>query len=599
LGIFGFGHLRVEGKVKFFDVKRPLAPHWLKELQAVEDSYSSGDVERLLKFGSPETGNWSQIRDMFRWLIENGAEDPLLLTLSCEYPAVAPNLLNALQSSDERLEWLDQALKNAHLLGNKEIIKVHLGNFALMCRTAGRLDKQLLYLEKLSQHYSQIDSADAAAVMCMLGEAYRLSGKYDEGIRELNQSEVVLKKYNHPLLTFAYHNLGITYRNRGEIEKSAQYHHLERNVSEREKDWVSYSRANLSLAILYQEELEIEKAFVFYEEAQIALDREEIKPSSQNSYIFRLNRETQQAEIAYGFSSENWQKFNKIPVLGNKGSLEYQVGRFVDALQSLDEAIHLCRELSQKRYEAIWYHKKGMAHWFLGEYTSALTCHQHSLDIAGTIKASRAMGFADWGLAKALIIQNFLAGKLEIPEKSLSYFSQAYTIAMNTKNVRDLQEWGADLAEAHFLAGDNEEAAKILEPLTSIIVRENRYKVLALYGIVLTCLGKKDAAGIFFDRAFQATQEVLAHKPEVLAALHINSRLHLYQTLFKSHDQRLSSIEIAKDAYKKAVDASPSAKGLIAYELANLRVLSSMLEDGNTMLGPIRQLLIDYSGNRV
>jgi len=81
--------------------------------------------------------------------------------------------------------------------------------------------------------------------------------------------------------------------------------------------------------------------------------------------------------------------------------------------------------------------------------------------------------------------------------------------------------------------------------------------------------------------------------------LHTNSRLHLFQTLFKNHDLRILAIDDAMDGYKKAIAASPSARGLIAYELANLHILSNIFEDGNTMLEPIRQLLIDHSINPV
>jgi tetratricopeptide (TPR) repeat protein len=497
--------------------------------------------------------------------------------------------LNALQPPDERLEWLGLAKSKAAYLDQTETVKVHLGNMALMCRTAGRLERQLQYIEELSNLYSADASAEAAAVFSLLGEAYRLSGRLTDGISALERALPVLIRQNHPLLTYTYHNLGITYRNLGNIQKSIYYHQLEKEVSARDNDWVSLSRSNLSLGILFQEELEIGKAIVHYEAAQKAMEKEETNPSAKNSYIFRLGRESLRAEITFGFSTENWQKFNKIPVLGNKGSLETQIGSYHSALQSLDEAIQMCQDLAQKRYEAIWLHKKGMAHSSLGEYDLALDCQNQSMEIATSIGAVRAVGFAHFGIGRALIVQYGLQKLIEFPKASIDHFLEAFEIGQKTENPRDMQEFGADLAEAYLLASNLSEANKMIALLLNLQSRENKYRVLAVHGILLACAGDLSSGRLALKAAMTETEKLLENGPVILPVLYFQARIMFYLAI--PNAEKPKTIPDALEKYKRVVELAPLARGLMINELLVLTHLHAYLPQNENLFSMIRSLL--------
>lgn len=155
---------------------RRLALYYLSELKAAEEKYLLSE-KYLMEFSSVNVGDWEQIKHFLLWAKKNSDEDIVAKKLRNDFIECAPNLLSALQSSEERLDWLAQAREVAHQLEKLESEIAHLGNMAIVCRNTGKVELSIRLCEELHNTLENKSVLEDANVLTLLGEALRTDGR--------------------------------------------------------------------------------------------------------------------------------------------------------------------------------------------------------------------------------------------------------------------------------------------------------------------------------------------------------------------------------------------------------------------------------------
>jgi tetratricopeptide (TPR) repeat protein len=558
-----------------YELRRRLARFYLSTISEVETRYRRGE-KVLVPFSSSRDGDWDQIKYSLQWVIENREQDATALDLATNYPYQAPNILNALQSPDQRIKLLEVASETAHQMGNVAAEAVHLGNIAITLRNTGRIRDAILYLEQLLQMVSGRDDQEEANVLTILGECYRTVNRYSEAITVLELALTVAADKLYTLKSLTYHNLGITYRNVGDVSRSIEYHEQERIIAQEEQEIAGVIRANMSLGIAYFEQLELEQALQYYLEANTAVELQAFKQNIQSSYYYCVQDGTDKPVLRYGVSSENWQKFVRIPVLANRGVAEASAGRYEAALSFLQQALATTQETGHRRFAAIWKQKEGTIYYALGAYEQALQCYDESLEIAQSISAPRAIGFARAGLGKTKLALAY-AGAAQAQPGSPD-LEAAFELASQEggRNPRDLQEWGADLVEAHLFEQNIDAAWQIVDHIREYAVIENRYRVLLLIGITQALREcDRETIRLSFAEAYQEACLMLAKSPEHVAARYASGLAVSGLALFVADDEREQQISLAYATFREALERC-TAKGVVLDALRLFEIIRSL-----------------------
>lgn len=574
--------------VSLYELRRRLARFYLSTISEVESRYRQGE-EVLVPFSSSGDGDWDQIKHSLQWVIENREQDATALDLATSYPYQAPNILNALQSPTERIKLLEVASETARQLGHAVAETVHLGNIAITLRNTGRIKDAILYLEQLLRIVTGRDDREEANVLTILGECYRTLYRYSEAITVLERALAVAADKPYTLRSLTYHNLGITYRNVGDVTRSIDYHEQERSIAQEEQDIAGIARANMSLGIAYFEQLELERALQYYSGAITAVELQEFKQSVQSSYYYCVQDGANKPELLYGVSSENWQKFVRIPILANRGVAEASAGRYEAALSFLQQALATTQETGHRRFAAIWKQKEGTIYHALGAYEQALQCYNESLEIAQSISAPRAIGFARAGLGKTKLALAY-AGIAQAQSGSYD-LEVAFQFALQEgeRNPRDLQEWGADLVEAYLFDQNIAAAWQVIDRIREYAVIENRYRMLLMLGIVQAFSGCDcEASRLSFAEAYQEGLLVLAKSPEHVAVRYASGLAASGLALFVADDQREQQISLAYAAFQEALKRC-TAKGVVLDALRLFEMVRSL--DPVDALGQVHALI--------
>lgn len=555
--------------------------HYLAELEKLEISYQKG--ENILARFSSRHGNWNQIKSIQQWASRNRATDKTALEMCSDYIDRTPNLLNALLDQNEHIKWLQTARDAARLLKRIETEIAHLGNIAITYRNMGQHSEAISPFEELHKMIQGRDDIEEANVLCMLGECYRITGRYEDATNALKTALALAKDRPFVLKPLTYQNLGVTYRNQGDIALCIDYHKKEAEIAEKENDLARVSGSFLSLGIAYYERLEIDKALECYTQALAVIESEQFRDSIQSAYIYHVRSDTHKAELVYGIATENWQKFNRYPILGNRGVAEAAIGQFAAALDSIQQAITGADDISNRHYQAIWKYRKGTVYHALGEYEKAVQYYKDSLEIAKADNKRRAVGFALAGLGKTQLARVYL----DPTHKDLEFtaLAEAFRIAMSINNPRDIQEWGASLVEAHLYTGRLDNARNVISEILHRESPENKFHVVTLLGLIEALRGNQaESARREFREALTIMDELLSKTPRFLAVKYARGLALSGLATLSDGNERKTYIAQAQEAYHEARSIS-DAKGVVSDALRLLNVLKPI--DSENVLIPI------------
>jgi tetratricopeptide (TPR) repeat protein len=570
--------------VSMQQAKLRLAMHYLPYLQDAEHRYRTGQ-DMLQSF---DQGDWSQISPLYEWMAQHRHAATALLKLCSEYPVHTPNVLNALQTPDERMQWLEIAYEAAQQLGRFEEQIAHLGNLALTSRNAGRPQQDTLLFEHLYEIIQGQNAIEEANVLCLLGECYRVVGRYTEAHEVLARALSVANGHPYQLKALTYHNLGVTFLNMGDIQRCIEHHTIEKSIAEESHDKAGIARASLSLGIAHAERLEIHQALACYHQALSSTEDKALENSTQSAlaYLYRVNQHGSGVELVRGVFTEKWQEFTRIPFFGNQGVAQAMIGRYEDALASFEEAQRIAHNAGHKRFEAVWKYNRGTVYHALGLYEPARSCYEDSLHIAQDINAPRAVAFAQAGLGKTYLAQAYLAPAYY--DVRFDDLLAAVNFAASVNNPRDHQDWGITLAEAYLHAGRSADAQQVIDRILHYHTR-NHYRALILQGSIMACRNQNlDAARAILNECLTTIDELLAITPELVAVQYNRGFVFAGLAMLSDGAVRSDYLALARSAYTDARHIT-HARGVINDALRLLDTLQ--LFDTHHELASVRAVL--------
>ncbi|MFP4436003.1 MAG: tetratricopeptide repeat protein [Chloroflexaceae bacterium] len=565
--------------------KLRLAMHYLSHLQDAERVYRAGQ-DILQSFYQ---GDWGQISPLYEWMAAHRNTRSAFLELCSDYPAHTPNILNALQTPDERIQWLEIAHEAAHHLGRFDERVAHLGNLALTSRNAGRPKQDILLFENLYEIIKGQNDIEEANVLCLLGECYRVVGRYTEALDVLTRALSVSRGQPYQLKALTYHNLGVTFLNIGDIQRCIEHHTIEKHIAEESRDQAGIARANLSLGIAYAERLEIQAALACYDQALRGTEDKALENSTESAlaYLYRVNQHVSGVELVRGVFTEKWQEFTRIPFFGNQGVAQAMIGKYENALISFAEAQRIAHNAGHKRFEAVWLYNTGTVYHALGQYDHARACYEESFHIAQEINAPRAVAFAQAGLGRTYLALAYLDPINH--NIRLDELRAAVHFATKINNPRDHQDWSITLAEAYMHAGQLTEAQRVIDGILHYDIARNQHRTFVVQGLIWLLGGAEpDDVRTILESSLRVADGLSKKTPELVTVHYTRGLVFAGLAMLSKGNSRAMYTSQSQAAYTYARHIS-DAPGVINDARQLLDALQPL--DADNARAPIRAVL--------
>ena len=184
--------------------------------------------------------------------------------------------------------------------------------------------------------------------------------------------------------------------------------------------------------------------------------------------------------------------------LYNQGTQQFQANQYTAAFQSWQQALHLYRELKNRRGEVNCLGKLGNVYQSLGQYQQAITCHQQALGVARQIKYRQAE-------ANALSSLGHVCYSIGQYEQAIDGYQQALSISQTIKyRVGEANTLG-NLGNVYYVLGQLEDAVKNYQQALTI-AQDLNYRFGAVnflnnLGNVYASLEQYEQAIAYVDRA--------------------------------------------------------------------------------------------------
>ena len=233
-------------------------------------------------------------------------------------------------------------------------------------------------------------------------------------------------------------NLGIAFRNLGEVEKAIEYYEQVLVIAEKIEDRQSEGTALGSLGSAYSDQDEVEKAIRYYKQA-------------------------------LGIAREIGDRQNEGAWLGNLGLIYYSLDEVEKAIEYHEQALMIVREIGGRLNEGVELGNLGLAYSDLGEVEKAIRYYKQALGIAREIGNRRGEGnqlnnlgsaFTNESKYKEALACYLLAKGIRIEIKAPNIKSKESNLN-NLKNKLGEKEFEKLLAEVAL--GAEEIIMKILE----------------------------------------------------------------------------------------------------------------------------------------
>jgi tetratricopeptide (TPR) repeat protein len=174
--------------------KHRVAQYYLNKLRTVEATYQRGHEHSSygLKLFDQE---WSQSQQWQSWVADNYQANRDVASLCVQYPLASADVLMLRQTPQERIKWLQSGLKAARFLQDVQAETNYLYLIAAAHNDAGEmLQAEDSAEEALAQAVTIQDRRTTAHAYQLLGNLYRLTGKFALARGHFNQSLKLFRK---------------------------------------------------------------------------------------------------------------------------------------------------------------------------------------------------------------------------------------------------------------------------------------------------------------------------------------------------------------------------------------------------------------------
>ena len=451
------------------------AEHYVGVARAANELYKQGGEGVLTGLGLFDL-EWGNVQAGQAWAAAHAGEDRRMLELCSEYPDAGAYLLNLRQRAEERIGWLEMAVKAAGELGHKGAQGTHLGNLGLAYSALGEVGRAIEYYE------------------AALAIAREIGNRRGEG--------------NH----MGY--LGLAYRALGEVGRAIGYNEqalaIAREIGDRRNEGNSLG----ALGAAYGDLGEVGRAIEYHEEA-LAIAREIGDRRNEGNWLGNLGvaysglgevgRAIEQYEAALAIAREIGDRRMEGSVLGNLGLAYSALGEVGRAVEYYEQALAIAREIGDRRNEGVWLGNLGLAYSDLGEAGRAIEHCAQALAIAREIGDRRGEGTDLGALGLAYRALGEVGRAIEQYEAALAIAREIGDRRMEGNNLGNLGSVYRALGEVGRAIEDYEAALAIAREIGD---RRNEGIWLGALGLAYSALGEVGRARELWEQALEIYEAI-------------------------------------------------------------------------------------------
>ncbi len=395
------------------------------------------------------------------------------------------------------------------------------------------------------------DNFNPFEVFYLYSYSLRNLGNYPEALLQLKTARNVLRdKKNLPEILNAE---GSLYYLSGNYDKARQLYERAKNISEITFNTSELIKSYINLAILSDENGELNTARKLFSEA-LSLAKRINNPAlqalvhSELGVSFTYDNRLVKAEKHYNQSLKFYGKLNdrnRLAILhANLGKIYSAMSNYKFAIETFEEGLILSGE--NKRSQIM--NLTGIADVYanLSNYAKALSYYNRAKKLASEIKELSVQAEIEEGLG-------ILELNLELPRKALRYFEKAEKLSENLNNSFFKADLLHKFGVAYFALGENRKAE------TSLLEANRINK--ANGDIYNTLLVNLDLAGLFIrQKKLDKARKLLSNAKKICDDYNLDNLLIKQYLLSAQLNMISGNTEFAEQLLQKAVRLSEKTR---------------------------------------
>ena len=430
------------------------------------------------------------------------------------------------------------------------------------------------------------DKALHGWVIGNLGLAYKELGEIEKAIKYLEQSLSIARKYGHiDGIGKRLNQLGLAYCNIGNAKKGLKYHENALVFSKVIRDRESEGRSLGNVGMAYLQLGDAVKALEFLEQA-LNITKELGYKKGEETYLgnlgsihLRLGNCDKAIEFhkkALTISREIGDKKGEAADLGNIGASYLQRGDAVKALEFLEQALAIAKETENVYSERFYLGNIGTAYQHLGYTEKAIEFLEQALVITKKIGDKQGEGNDLINLGNSYL-------HLGNTKKAIECFEQVSAIAKKTEDVLMEQKNLCNIARTYLQLDETKKAFEHYNQALTIMRRVgNKYeegKILMSIGFAYISIGEVKK-GIHYSESSLLIAREIGNKNDEGNVLRQLAAAHSYYGNFeKVIECSKKALFIAKETGNKHEEAlNLVTLGLTYSDIDNLKKAIECIE---------------------
>lgn len=359
----------------------------------------------------------------------------LLLDFCNSYPDAGAYLINLRLSPQERIAWLESALKASRILKNDLTSQAHLGNIGLAYLELGEIQTAIDHFEQALQLAEAIDDITPQGIWAgNLGNAYSSISQHAKVI-EYHEKHLAMALRQNDLRNqgHAHANLGVSCTALSRYEQAIGHYEKHVDLSRQLDDKRELCHALINMGFLYYDLIELDHSQSILDEA-LSLSKElqdrVLSALAQNGladiHIDRKNYLQAKELLRSALTSlekhpDVHAQMRILVSLGNACMAEDSLEEAETYLDQLYETAKACGDLVN---QAIVLGNKVSLYREQGEFSKALICAEQGLELAKSISLKSTEGFILWQVGKTYETQGDMVNAIEYLQNSVCLYGE-------------------------------------------------------------------------------------------------------------------------------------------------------------------------------
>ncbi|HBE18166.1 MAG TPA: Fis family transcriptional regulator [Cyanobacteria bacterium UBA11149] len=309
-------------------------------------------------------------------------------------------------------------------------------------------------------------------------------------------------------------NLGLVYRNLGDVNKAVEYHEQSLAIARELKSRQLESNALNSLGNANFSFGKFDRAIEFFQQS-LTIAKELKNRDSEgitlgnlgNCYLYLADftKAIEFYQESLEIAREVQNVYAEGNALGNLGTAYNSLGQYDKSIEYQEQSLALARKINDPQGEGQALVNLGLSYLYLGNYPKSIEYQEQSLVISRELKDIRTEGLALGNLSSAYYAMGNYAKAIEYQEESVEI----------SRKVQDLQGEGqslGNLGNIYYSLGSYEKAIEFYQKQLAIVAqtgdRQGKANALGNLGNVYNDLGEYNKALDFFQQSLAIVREI-------------------------------------------------------------------------------------------